>query len=186
VSQLVFNHPAPLQVTGDVEVLARTTVMGWLDTNGNGIVDGTEQFGSYPLVARAAHGGGELFVAGDADLAINGMQGQGDNGGLMSNVLSSGTVYLDTGHGQQVPPLAWLYYTIKYNIVAQILIALLTFGLGLAWLARGRIFGRRGPAEQEPAQDARGVRNVRSALIAGMKERLPLSDREIEEIDRKL
>ncbi len=42
VSQLVFNHPAPLQVTGDAEVLARTTIMGWLDVDGKGSVSGNE------------------------------------------------------------------------------------------------------------------------------------------------
>ncbi|OPY26719.1 MAG: hypothetical protein A4E28_02345 [Methanocella sp. PtaU1.Bin125] len=183
VSELVFNHPAPLQVEGDAEVLARTTVMGWLDPNGNGVIDGAEQFGSYPLVARADYGSGELFVAGDADLAINSMQGLGDNRALLSNLPGAGTVYLDVAHGQQVPPLAGLYYTIKYNIIAQILIVLLTFGLGLAYLARGRIFGKREVAGQEPERD---TKDARSALIAGMKERLPLSDREIEEIDRKL
>ncbi len=41
-------------------------------------------------------------------------------------------------------------------------------------MARGRIFRRREP--EEPQTDPRG------ALIASMKARLPLSDREIEEI----
>ncbi len=140
---------------------------------------GNEKFGSYPLIARAAYGAGELFVAGDADLAINAMQDQGDDGVLMGNVRRSGMLYLDVGHGQQVPPLAWLYYTIKYNIVAQIVFALLIFIVGYAYVARGRLFRRR-EAEEEPRADPRG------ALIASMKARLPLSDREIEEIKKKL
>jgi hypothetical protein len=178
VSRLVFNHPAPLQVTGDAEVLARTTAMGWLDVDGKGSVSGNEKFSSFPLIARAAYGSGELFVAGDADLAINAMQDQGDDGVLMGNVLRSGTVYLDVAHGQQVPPLAWLYYTVKYNIVAQILFALLIFILGFAYVTRGRIFRRREP--EAPEADPRG------ALIASMQARLPLSDREIEELKKKL
>jgi hypothetical protein len=178
VGQLVFNHPAPLQVTGDAEVLARTTIMGWLDVDGQGSVSGNEQFSSYPLVARAAYGSGELFVAGDADLAINAMQGQGDDGVLIGNILQSGTVYLDVGHGQQVPPLAWLYYTVKYNIVAQILFALLIFILGYAYVVRGRLFRRREPEEAAP--------DTKGSLIAAMKARLPLSGWEIEEIKKKL
>lgn len=178
VSRLVFNHPAPLQVSGDAEVLARTTAMGWLDADGSGNVSGGERFGSYPLIARAAWGNGELFVVGDADLAINAMQGQGDNGVLMGNVLRPGMTYLDVAHGQQVPPLASLYYTIKYNIIAQILFALLIIMLGYAYAARGRIF--RGREPEEPRTDPKDM------LIASMKARLPLSDREIQELKKKL
>lgn len=178
VGELVFNHPAPLQVAAGGEVLASTTIMGWLDVDGKGSVTGNVKFGSFPLIARADYGAGELFVAGDADLAINAMQDQGDDGVLMDNVRRSGMLYLDVGHGQQVPPLAWLYYTIKYNIVAQILFALLVFILGYAYVARGRIFRRQ--EQEEPQADRRG------ALIASMKARLPLSDREIEEIKKKL
>jgi hypothetical protein len=179
VTELVFNHPAPLQITGEAEVLAETTVMGWLDAEGTGNISaGDEKFSSYPLIARAAYGSGELYVAGDADLAINAMQDQGDDGVLMGNVLRSGTVYLDVAHGQQVPPLAWLYYTIKYNIIAQILFALFIFVMGYAYVARGRILPRREP--EAPEADPRG------ALIASMQSRLPLSDREIEEFKKKL
>ena len=106
------------------------------------------------------------------------MQDQGDDGVLMGNIRQSGMLYLDVGHGQQVPPLAWLYYTIKYNIVAQIVFALLVFMVGYVYVARGRIFRRQ--EEEEPRADPRG------ALIASMKARLPLSDREIEEIKKKL
>ena len=178
VGQLVFNHPALLQVSGDATVLARTTNMGWIDANRDGQMDGNETFGVYPLIASAPMGAGELFVAADADLVINGMQDLGDDRQFTGNILRQGTVYLDVAHGQQVPPLAGLYYTVKYNIVAQILFALLIFILGYAYVARRRIF--RGREPEEPPADPRG------ALIAAMKARLPLSEREIEEINKKL
>jgi hypothetical protein len=160
VGRLVFNHPAVLQVSGDATVLARTTTMGWLDANDDGVLDGDEKLGSYPLIARAPWGAGELFVAADADLAINGMQDldQGDNRVLTGNILGPGTVYLDVAHGQQVPPLAGLYYTIKYNLVAQILFALLIFIMGYAYVARDRIFRRRVP--EEPRPDPRDRKSV--------------------------
>ncbi len=186
VSRLVFNHPAPLEAGDGAEVLARTTMMGWLDANGNGRVDGDEKFSSYPLLARASLGNGELYVAGDADLAINSMRDQGDDGVLAGNIARAGMVYIDVGHGQGVPPLAGLYYTVKYNIVVQILFALLIFILGYAYVVRARIFERifgrnsGSPEPEEEAPDARGQ------LIAAMKARLPLSGRELEEIEKKL
>jgi hypothetical protein len=178
VNQLTFNHPAPLEVSGDAEVLVRTTVMGWLDFDGRGTLNGNEKYDSSPLIAREVFGAGELFVVGDADLVINGMQDLGDDGVLARNLLRSGTTYLDVGHGQQVPPVAVLYYLIKYNLAAQLLLALFIFMLGYAYVLRGRTF-RRAPREEPP-------RDTRAGLIASMRARLPLSDREIEEINKKL
>ncbi len=77
VSELVFNYPAALEVADNAEVLARSTTMGWIDLDGNGIVNGKEHFGSYPLIARASYGAGELFVAGDADFGDQRHAGRG-------------------------------------------------------------------------------------------------------------
>jgi hypothetical protein len=178
VGQLVFNHPAPLQVTGDAEVLARTTSIGWLDIDDNGGVSSGERFDSYPMIARASIGAGELFVFDDADLAINAMQGLGDNSVLTGNIQRSGAVYLDVGHGQQMPPLSRLYYAVKYDLFAQILLISIIFILGYAYVAFGRRFRR---CEQETPRT-----DPKDALIASMKARLPLSDREIEELKKKL
>lgn len=178
VSELVFNHPATLLAGDGSEVLAQTTSMGWMDANGDGRVDGNETFGSYPLIARVAYGTGELFVAGDADLAINSMQGLGDDAVLLRNVRGDGLLYIDVGHGQQVPPLAGIYYNIKYNIIVQVLIMLLIFIAGYLYVTRGHAARRHVPEEPRP--------DGKAALIASMRSRLPLSGREMEEISKKL
>ncbi len=113
VGVLAFNHPVPLNLTGDAQPLAVTSSRGWLDGNDNATLDDDETFGTYTLVARASYGRGELIVAGDADLLTNGLLKKGDNGVLLRNIMESGTVFVDTGHGQQVPPLASLFFALQ-------------------------------------------------------------------------
>jgi hypothetical protein len=179
VRSLALNHPVALATSGDARALARTSGLGWLDPDDDGRIDGNETFGAYPVIAHYSYGNGELVVAGDADLLINGMLDRGDNGVLLSNILAGEPVYLDVAHGQRLPPLAGLYYTVKYNIGAQIICALAIVGAGCAFAARARLLKGRGKDESTQEADSR------RPLLATMR-KLPLSKREIEELDKKL
>jgi hypothetical protein len=179
VGVLAFNHPVPLNLSGDALPLAVTSARGWLDANDNSTLDGDETFGTYTLVARASYGKGELIVAGDADLLTNGLQKKGDNGVMLGNILESGTVYVDTGHGQQLPPLASLYFAIKRDLFVQALcvVAILACAAAgaLLWRQRGRKAGSEGSRH-----------DARRSLLAAMKEKLPLSERDIKVLNKKL
>jgi hypothetical protein len=179
VGVLAFNHPVPLNLSGDALPLAVTSSKGWLDGNDNATLDDIETFGSYTLVARASYGNGELIVAGDADLLTNGLLKKGDNGVMLRNILESGTVFVDTGHGQQVPPLASLYYVIKNSVLVQALcvIAILATAGACALLGRRR----GGKAESKDNRP-----DARRSLLAAMKEKLPLSERDIKVLNKKL
>lgn len=135
VGTLAFNHPVPLEVSGNATVLVRTSDLGWLDYNDTGRFDNNETYDEYPVIASASYGKGGVFVAGDADLLINGMLAKGDNRILFDNIVGSGTVYLDVGHGQPMTPLAHLYYVIKYNAIAQVMCASIILIAGLSSIA---------------------------------------------------
>ncbi len=179
VETLAFNHPVPLQLSGNAMPLADTSSKAWLDTDDNSTIDGNETFGSYTVMAQADYGKGELIVAGDADLLVNGMLHKGDNGVLLGNIMKGGTVYVDAGHGQQVPPLASLYFLIKFSIVAQaICVIVITAAAGacIAWFRpRGKKKGRES-----------GRQDDRRSLIAAMKAEMPLSERDIKVLNKKL
>jgi hypothetical protein len=179
VGVLAFNHPVPLNLSGDAWPLAATSSRGWLDENDNGTLDDNETFGSYTLVARASYGNGELIVAGDADLLTNGLLKKGDNGVLLGNLLKSGTVFVDTGHGQQVPPLASLYYVVKNDLLVQALIVIMILAAAGACALLGRHRGRK-------AESADNRPDARRSLFAVMKEKLPLSERDIKVLNKKL
>jgi hypothetical protein len=138
VQVLAFNHPVILEVGGNATALVRTSDLGWLDVNDSGTFDGNETYDAYTIVASASYGRGGVFVAGDADLLINGMLGIGDNRILLDNIMGNGTAYLDVSHGQHVTPLASLYYEIKYDALAQLLCASIILLLGLSSVAWGR------------------------------------------------
>jgi len=181
VHTLTLNHPVALQITGNAHQLASTTARAWLDVNDNAKIDGDETFGTYPVIARESRGGGEIIVAADADLVINSMLDKGDNGILLANIIRDGTVYVDVGHGQQVPPLASLYYIVKYNLAAQIICALIALIIGYAYIIRGRIFRRsgNGQAPEETPPDPK------QSLMSGMR-KLPLTEREMQELNKKM
>jgi hypothetical protein len=179
VEVLAFNHAVPLNLSGDALPLAATSSRGWMDANDNGALDDNEIFGSYTLVARAGYGNGELIVAGDADLLTNGLLKKGDNGVMLGNILAGGTVFVDTGHGQQVPPLASLYYVVKNDVLVQALCVFAILAAAGACVLIGRHRARK-PEGEDNRPDAR------RSLLAAMKEKLPLSERDIKVLNKKL
>ena len=179
VNTLALNHPVPLQLSGDARPLAGTSPKAWLDTDDNSTIDGNETFGSYTVMAQADYGKGELIVAGDADLLVNGMLRKGDNGVLLGNIMKNGTVYVDTGHGQQVPPLASLYFLIKFNIFAQAVCVMAIMAAAGACIVWGR------PRVKKEQKES-GEHDTRRSLIAAMKAEMPLSERDIKVLNKKL
>ncbi len=179
VDTLAFNHPVPLQLSGDALPLASTSSKAWLDTDDNSTIDGNETFGSYTLVARADYGKGELIVAGDADLLVNGMLRKGDNGVLLGNIMKGGIVYVDTCHGQQVPPLASLYFLIKFNVVVQVFCVMAIMAIVFACALWSRPRGKKAEKENDRV-------DTRRSLIAAMKAEMPLSERDIKVLNKKL
>jgi MoxR-like ATPase len=156
VGSLLLNHPTSLQVSGTAQVLANTTDKAWLDKNDDARLNGGETFGTYPVMARFGYGKGEVIVLSDADPLNNGMLDKNGNSGLLTNLVRSGTVYVDTAHGQQVPILASLYFAIKGSLAVQAVIALIVILMAYLAVARVRIFARLRPRVKPPGPSMSG------------------------------
>jgi hypothetical protein len=141
VSQLVLNHPVPVNVSGAAYVLASTSNRAWLDANDNGILDGKEVMGTYDVAAITMYGNGRLIVVGDPDLSINSMLDKGDNRAFLSNILK-GNVLLDVSHGRGLTPLGTVYYEVKYDPIVQLLIVVLLFAICYVFVSRRSLIGR--------------------------------------------
>lgn len=139
VRQLVLNHPASLNVTGDVEVLASSSDRSWLDYNGNLLLDSNEQMGTYPVAARTTYAGGELIVISDPDIFVNSMLDKGDNAAFMSDVFT-GQVAVDVSHGMDVTPVGSVYYVVLLNWWAQALVVVLILCGLFGFMARKELF----------------------------------------------
>ncbi len=181
VSSIVFDHPVSLNITGNASVIASTSRLGWLDLNDNGLLDKDEPSGIYPVAAQANYGKGELIVIGDPDVLINSMQDKGDNRVLVSNIVSTGIVYVDASHGQSIPPLASVLFTIKYNIFAQLSCVLAILLLAYVFYRRHDIARLIKVPEEKPEKQ----RDMKEAIIEHMK-KTPMKPEQVEELKRKL
>lgn len=181
VSSLVCDHPVSLSLTSNATPLASTTNFGWLDYNDNGLLDKNEPTGIYPVAAEARYGRGMLTVIGDPDILINSMQDKGDDSVLASNIPMSGVIYVDAAHGQSIPPLAQLYYLVKFNLVAQLACVLAIMLLAYLYYKRHDLYRLvRTPGEKSGDQV-----DVKAAIIERLK-KTPLTKEQIEELKRKL
>jgi hypothetical protein len=90
VSAVVLNRPAPLD--GGVPLLT-SSIMSWIDTNGNRRIDRDETMGRFAVMAREKAGTGEIIVLSDPSIFINAMQDPGanwDNRQLVRNLAGNG------------------------------------------------------------------------------------------------
>ena len=74
VSALVLNRPAPLE-GGDS--LLTSSIMSWIDNNGNKRIDRDEMMGRFAVMAQEKVGRGEIIVLSDPSIFINSMQDPG-------------------------------------------------------------------------------------------------------------
>lgn len=96
VSSIVLNHPAALE---GGEALYVTSVLSWIDTNGDMRVNADEGMRSYPVAVREGIGGGTLLVVGDPSLLLNGMIEARVNEGFWEAIFSKGEhVLVDQAH----------------------------------------------------------------------------------------
>jgi len=71
ISAIVLNRPAPLE-RGDP--LLTSSIMSWIDTNGNKRIDPDEMMGRFAVMAHEKVGRGEIIVLSDPSIFINSMQ----------------------------------------------------------------------------------------------------------------
>jgi len=87
VDTLLLNHPAAL--TGG-ETLVASTLLSWIDEDGNQQINEGERMGRSVVLARETVGGGEMLVLSDPSIFINGMMGlekSRDNERFIDNLL---------------------------------------------------------------------------------------------------
>ena len=71
VSALVLNRPAPLE---GGEPLIMSSIMSWVDRNGDKRINSDEVMGKFPVMAKERIGSGELVVLSDPSIFVNTMQ----------------------------------------------------------------------------------------------------------------
>jgi hypothetical protein len=139
LTRVIFNHP--VAVTGGTPFL-ETSLLSWIDENGNERADSTEPIGRFTLAATEPVGSGRVVVVGDASLFINAMQHlrDGENAQLIQE-LTGGTLLVDQ-HLSQTAAASGPISTILWvrNIPSSIILitAMVLGGVGWHFCRRKR------------------------------------------------
>jgi hypothetical protein len=99
ISSLVLNNPSAL--TGG-SVLFQSSVLSWIDRNGDQKVNADETMQSYPVLVREQIGTGTLYVLSDPGIFLNAMGtlDRGDNAASIEALFSNRTVLLEQVHSR--------------------------------------------------------------------------------------
>jgi hypothetical protein len=99
VSTLVLNHPAAVE---GGEELVTTSLLSWLDTDGDGRAGPDEELGRYAVLSREQVGTGTLYVLSDPSVFINAMaEDSGDNRVFLDRLVTGpGRIAIDQTHGR--------------------------------------------------------------------------------------
>jgi hypothetical protein len=124
VSTLVLNRPAALE---GGETLASTSLLSWIDRDGDGLPGPEEAFGRYDVFARERIGTGTLYVLSDPSLFTNDMAGTGtgDNAVFIGHLLSdAGVPAIDQTHSRTATddPLIRTWHSLQGSVPARMLI----------------------------------------------------------------
>jgi hypothetical protein len=131
VKSIALNQPSTL--TGG-EALLQTSSISWIDTNNNGIPDGTEKLGKKSVMAHEIIDNGEIIVLADSGILINSMDftvSERDNAQLRTNIVTSAKPSYDTVTSQPFMTEGYLQAVTgaKSTTVIKILAILLITGI---------------------------------------------------------
>jgi len=140
VSTILLNYPSSLMLAPTSEVLARSSIASWLDTNGDRLREWGEPKGPFPLLAREHLGSGNIVLLSDPSVLINGMSGQLNNSAFGANLMDyvcmdRSAVYFDESHRDFFDPVAvTMQFTGQISTNAKIGLVFLGFVFAL-WVS---------------------------------------------------
>jgi hypothetical protein len=141
VTTVLLNYPTSLSINASgTEVLARSSIASWLDTNGDRLQEWGEPRGPFPVLARENLGSGVIVLLSDPSVLINGMSAYMDNEVLGTNLVDfvgqgRTSVMFDESHRKFFDPIAvTMVFTGTISTNAKIAIASVALILTL-WIA---------------------------------------------------
>jgi hypothetical protein len=138
---LIMDRAAPLD-GGDP--LMMTSILSWVDTNGDRRLDANEEMGQFPVISAEEISRGRIVVISDPSIFINSMQDFGGTWGnqcLINNLVNyQGPVLIDqmNSRTQDTEGMSGIFHVIRTQFIGEVLF----FGflvLIAAWLWREKI-----------------------------------------------
>lgn len=138
IEKLLLNRAAPLE--GGTS-LVRTSIMSWIDANGDKRINNNEQLGSFTVIAAEEIGNGRLIVISDPSIFINSMYADntiGDNQLFIKNLVNGeGPVLIDQTNSRtrDAQGLNEILHVIRTTLLIEIVLFSLLMVV-IAWLWR--------------------------------------------------
>ncbi|KAA9397841.1 DUF4350 domain-containing protein [Haloarcula sp. CBA1130] len=133
VDTVVLNYGTTVRA-GDATTLVSTSEYAYLDTNGNGELDGEEQLASRPVVTSEPVGDGRVIAVSDPSIFVNAMLERGDNRQFVRNLVANhDTALLDYSHVSSVPPVAAAVLAVQQSDVLLLFCGVVLVGLLFAY-----------------------------------------------------
>ena len=149
VRSLILNHATHITDTKGLTVVALSSMVSFVDTNGNGKRDTGEPVGPFPVSAFGPVGEGYLALVSDPSMLTNSMLHVGSNRKFFENLFrlagENAQVYLDEAHLPRAPldmtkrALAQLRALLTYPPIT---FALVAAGVALPIAMLGKFPGR--------------------------------------------
>lgn len=102
IEVLVLNHATVIENISETEIIARSSVSSYLDTNENGSLEEGEPQGAFPVAALLNSGSGRLIIISDPSIIVNTMLNRYDNANFIEFLVSYGglerKVFFDESH----------------------------------------------------------------------------------------
>ena len=137
INKILLNRAAPLEGGSP---LMRTSIMSWIDENGDRRINNNEQLGSFAVMATDQIGSGRLIVISDPSIFINSMYAEDarwDNHMLIRTLVDGeGALLVDQTNSRtrDAKGLNEILHVIRTTLLTElILIGVLMLGVAWAW-----------------------------------------------------
>lgn len=134
---IALNRPASLK--GGTPFML-TSVMSWIDINGDGRLNPGEEMGTFPVMAGDSIGPGLVIVLSDPSIFINSMYSQAENGNnreLIKSIINhDGPLLIDQMNSRTADASGFseILHVIRNTITIEIsIVCLLMLGTAWAW-----------------------------------------------------
>ena len=125
VNKLLLNRPAPLN---GGTTLVRTSVMSWIDANGDRRISKNEMLGTFAVISSEKIGKGRIIVIADPSIFINSMYAEDnrwDNRLFIRNLVNEpGPVLIDqmNSRTRNAEGLNEILHVIRTNVIIELII----------------------------------------------------------------
>jgi len=166
VESLTLNDGTVVEPRGATP-LVNTSGVAYVDADGNGTLDATDPFGTFPVATVEPEGSGRIVTVSDPSVFTNAMLDRAGNEAFLRALLNGqSTVLVDYSHRSSLPPLVYALLAVRASPPLQAAVGVAAFGILALYANRRRIAASLPEREADRAVDVTLDEAAVRALLA--------------------